>query len=273
MASTATNNGAAPAPIDSAAQPPPSFSMFGASTFPSSVVASGVLGYNMTPLAVTPITPGMYPALSQNFPGSPQSMAYTAGLPNVMYSAPAAHLPLPSLPLHIPGLVQGSNAIAYRLTLEPVLHSLEATKLAEAIHLVEEAGKAQETQLALLAERLIRAEDAIRKQEARLADEVRKMQKAREADESRRAEETHQAEEGQRAEEARLAAVEASLSPPVEISVAPALSPIEVKREIIAQARIRQLGKCAQGYDWIKQADGYRCAGGAHFATNAELGI
>ena len=39
------------------------------------------------------------------------------------------------------------------------------------------------------------------------------------------------------------------------------------------QSKLQQLGNCVAGFAWIKQATGYRCAGGAHFVTNAALGL
>ncbi|KAF2471116.1 P-loop containing nucleoside triphosphate hydrolase protein [Lindgomyces ingoldianus] len=45
------------------------------------------------------------------------------------------------------------------------------------------------------------------------------------------------------------------------------------EKEIVVQRKLRNLGVCVQGFRWIKQAGGYRCAGGAHFVTNAQLGL
>ena len=45
------------------------------------------------------------------------------------------------------------------------------------------------------------------------------------------------------------------------------------KEEARVQAKIRDMGVCPVGFRWIKQVDGYRCAGGAHFLTNGQLGI
>ena len=44
------------------------------------------------------------------------------------------------------------------------------------------------------------------------------------------------------------------------------------KREKEMQERLAQLARCPMGYVWIKQSDGYRCAGGSHFIGNNELG-
>ena len=45
------------------------------------------------------------------------------------------------------------------------------------------------------------------------------------------------------------------------------------KKEREAQQKLRQMGVCPVGYRWIKQASGYRCAGGSHFVSDAELGL
>lgn len=47
----------------------------------------------------------------------------------------------------------------------------------------------------------------------------------------------------------------------------------ERQKEMEAQKKLRNLGVCVQGFRWIKQAGGYRCAGGAHFVSDAQLGI
>ncbi|KAF7312269.1 hypothetical protein MIND_00239900 [Mycena indigotica] len=45
----------------------------------------------------------------------------------------------------------------------------------------------------------------------------------------------------------------------------------ERQKEAKAQAALRTMGVCVAGYRWIKQASGYRCAGGSHFVSNAQL--
>jgi ATPase family associated with various cellular activities (AAA) len=45
------------------------------------------------------------------------------------------------------------------------------------------------------------------------------------------------------------------------------------REEVQVQAKIRRMGVCVQGFQWIKQRHGYRCAGGTHFLSNAVLGI
>lgn len=43
------------------------------------------------------------------------------------------------------------------------------------------------------------------------------------------------------------------------------------KEEAEAQMKLQMMGACPVGYAWIKQAGGYRCAGGSHFMSDASL--
>ena len=45
------------------------------------------------------------------------------------------------------------------------------------------------------------------------------------------------------------------------------------RKEREAQKKLREMGVCCAGFRWIKQAEGYRCAGGSHFVSDAQLGI
>ena len=47
----------------------------------------------------------------------------------------------------------------------------------------------------------------------------------------------------------------------------------ERKKEEAAQKKLRTLGVCVMGFRWIKQAGGYRCAGGSHYVSDAQLGL
>ncbi|KAL3496205.1 P-loop containing nucleoside triphosphate hydrolase protein [Aspergillus germanicus] len=47
----------------------------------------------------------------------------------------------------------------------------------------------------------------------------------------------------------------------------------ERREEQRAQQKLRQMGVCCTGYRWIKQASGYRCAGGSHYVSNVDLGV
>jgi hypothetical protein len=45
-----------------------------------------------------------------------------------------------------------------------------------------------------------------------------------------------------------------------------------LKRDLEAKAKLKRLGICPAGFEWIPQEGGYRCAGGTHYVTSAELG-
>lgn len=45
----------------------------------------------------------------------------------------------------------------------------------------------------------------------------------------------------------------------------------ERRREAKAQEKLRHMGVCVAGYRWIKQGGGYRCGGGSHFVSDAQL--
>lgn len=38
------------------------------------------------------------------------------------------------------------------------------------------------------------------------------------------------------------------------------------------QARLQKIGLCPAGFTWVKVGGGYRCTGGSHFVTDAQLG-
>lgn len=44
------------------------------------------------------------------------------------------------------------------------------------------------------------------------------------------------------------------------------------RQEAKVQAKLRKMGICPAGFQWIKQGGGYRCAGGSHWVTDAQLG-
>ncbi|KAL4903296.1 hypothetical protein BDW74DRAFT_54178 [Aspergillus multicolor] len=44
------------------------------------------------------------------------------------------------------------------------------------------------------------------------------------------------------------------------------------RKEQQVQQKLQRMGRCVAGFQWIKQATGYRCAGGTHFVSNEALG-
>ncbi|KAM6493118.1 hypothetical protein JOM56_011252 [Amanita muscaria] len=45
------------------------------------------------------------------------------------------------------------------------------------------------------------------------------------------------------------------------------------RQEAQVQRKLRSMGVCPVGYQWLPHGGGYRCAGGSHFVSNAQLGI
>ncbi|KAJ4345954.1 uncharacterized protein N0V89_012090 [Didymosphaeria variabile] len=45
----------------------------------------------------------------------------------------------------------------------------------------------------------------------------------------------------------------------------------EREKEVERQKKLKRLGKCPMGYQWIKQASGYRCSGGSHTLSEASV--
>lgn len=43
------------------------------------------------------------------------------------------------------------------------------------------------------------------------------------------------------------------------------------KKEAAAKKKLAMMGRCPVGFAWIKQAGGYRCAGGSHWMSNGEI--
>ena len=44
-----------------------------------------------------------------------------------------------------------------------------------------------------------------------------------------------------------------------------------IKKMVNIQDKIKKIGKCSQGYIWFQVGGGWRCAGGSHFVSDAEL--
>jgi hypothetical protein len=50
------------------------------------------------------------------------------------------------------------------------------------------------------------------------------------------------------------------------------LKVLEEKRQREAvMERVKMIGRCPVGYEWIKEGNGYRCAGGSHFVSDAQV--
>ena len=104
-----------------------------------------------------------------------------------------------------------------------------------------------------------RLQKAKEEEEERLKELVRAELAAKDDDEKRqREQERIQAELARRRNEAILAEMERVR-----------------EKERAAQEKLRELGPCPAGFRWVKQmvGGGYRCAGGSHWLSDAELGL
>jgi SpoVK/Ycf46/Vps4 family AAA+-type ATPase len=45
------------------------------------------------------------------------------------------------------------------------------------------------------------------------------------------------------------------------------------KKEEAVRQRLKEMGVCPMGYNWIKQSGGWRCAGGSHWMDDGQLGL
>jgi SpoVK/Ycf46/Vps4 family AAA+-type ATPase len=126
-----------------------------------------------------------------------------------------------------------------------------------------------------------RREEAIERarkefREAQEAQEKAQMEIAKALEEARSADQKRLEEIKRKLEEERLkeAAVRAERARRLaELRAREEAVKLERQREAQAQAKLRYMGVCPVGFRWIKQAGGYRCAGGAHFVTDSQLGL
>ncbi|TGJ78341.1 hypothetical protein E0Z10_g10423 [Xylaria hypoxylon] len=107
-------------------------------------------------------------------------------------------------------------------------------------------------------------------EEARLKKLQRLEEEKRRADEKRRQE----IEEELRKEMQRIeAALEAKREAEERLRKAQEEAEKKKRQETAVQKKIRDMGICSQGYRWIREGGGYRCAGGAHYLSNYALGV
>lgn len=121
--------------------------------------------------------------------------------------------------------------------------------------------------------------DLLKQQEKQQVDHARL--RAKEEEEEREAELRHQQlkqseddEERRRLEQERLARVNARRQREEELArIEAERKRVEAERrkEQEAQKKLKSMGVCPVGFQWLKQQGGYRCAGGSHFVSDAQL--
>jgi hypothetical protein len=118
-------------------------------------------------------------------------------------------------------------------------------------------------------------ESAVR-DEGASGQEVNALEEAARANPSSGGDDDEMNERKRRHEEARLRGVMASRArQEAEEKLRRAREEEDKKRkeETKAQKKLRDMGVCCAGFRWIKQSTGYRCQGGSHFVSNAQLGV
>ncbi|KAF2017639.1 P-loop containing nucleoside triphosphate hydrolase protein [Aaosphaeria arxii CBS 175.79] len=182
--------------------------------------------------------------------------------------------------------------------LQHLLHEkiLEEKKIAE-LGRTEQAALEAEERRKLEEEKIRReVERQRREEEQKIAELKREEQAALEAEEKRKLEEEiirREMERRRREEEQRIAELKRAEQAALEAEQRRKMEgemmrremerrrrekellerERERKREMEVQEKLRMMGVCCQGFMWIKQSGGYRCAGGSHFMSNWALGL
>lgn len=166
-----------------------------------------------------------------------------------------------------------------------------------------EAEKAEEERLKLLEEQMEKARLEQQANEAKVRYEEERLSKAmaqRARDQAEAEAEAEKAEEERRRrrllemqitkarlkqqahraklrhEAARLERIKAQRArekAEAEMENARKAAEVERKKEAQVQQRLQEIGVCVQGYRWTKVPGGYNCAGGAHWVTDAQVGL
>ncbi|KAJ6531790.1 P-loop containing nucleoside triphosphate hydrolase protein [Mycena capillaripes] len=136
--------------------------------------------------------------------------------------------------------------------------------------------KAAEVEKRLREEAIQRAEDNLREAEAMEQARIAEAERL-EAEQLARAHDQRQRDEMKRKlEEIRLQEVKAKEERERlarELDAQRKAAALERQKEAKAQAALQKMGVCVAGFRWHRQGDGYRCAGGSHFISHAQLGM
>ncbi|KAJ6494824.1 P-loop containing nucleoside triphosphate hydrolase protein [Mycena vitilis] len=202
-------------------------------------------------------TPGPSSGLSlaQQLFASPSAPRTPFSTKSATKSAAPVHEVDEAVPESISGRDAGvSDAVWQQLQADIKAAEVEKKRREEAIRAAENKLREAEAEQARIAEaekmeteRLARARDQQQMEEMkRKLEEIRLRELKAKEERERRARELEAQREAER---------------------------LERQKEAKAQAKLRDLGVCVAGFRWQKQGGGYRCAGGAHFVTNAQLGM
>lgn len=143
-------------------------------------------------------------------------------------------------------------------------------------HELEVAKKAQAERERKASEELQRAEEAARVASEAEQAQARKVQElealAKESDENQaNAEALKREQEAQRLYELELRRERQARE--AELRAHQRRERERKQEEAKAQAKLREMGVCEAGFRWFKYGSGWRCGGGSHFVSSAELGL
>ncbi|RXW16620.1 hypothetical protein EST38_g9235 [Candolleomyces aberdarensis] len=188
-------------------------------------------------------------------PGPPESLRR---------ATPVVASPAASSRALTPALPNGQNT----LSRDPGVSDEIWAQLQEARRRAEEEDRRKREELNALHKKLQKAKGKVEAQRRRAEELAR--QAAQEQEEARNKQlenQRRQAEENERrlrAERERIA----------ELQRRAQQAENERKRkEQAVQQKLRQMGVCVAGFQWISTGNGYRCAGGAHFVSSQQLGM
>ncbi|KAG7098432.1 hypothetical protein E1B28_000384 [Marasmius oreades] len=110
-------------------------------------------------------------------------------------------------------------------------------------------------------------EEKARKLAAKLAEEVRAAESQRKEEEKARIQQLKARAEAARRQELKAKAERERLEAIRKEQER------QQREEVRAQRRLREMGVCVAGYQWVKESNGYRCRGGSHFVSDGQLGL
>ncbi|TRM64558.1 P-loop containing nucleoside triphosphate hydrolase protein [Schizophyllum amplum] len=199
------------------------------------------------PARTPPPPPRATPPRPRQPPSKPPS---TAGSRPSTPASPAPSVSSPLRPQAVPTKVQRDAGVT-----DDVWNAFQAARQAQ-----DREDLARKQQQKKLEQDLKRAEQAERDRQKNLR--VQEAKAAADAQEQQRLEQMRRKLQQAKAEEQkRRQALEAHKRKEQE----------EQRKREQAQKKLRQMGVCVQGYQWHKIPGGYRCAGGSHFVSDAQL--
>lgn len=210
------------------------------------------------PQKPSPFGHSPFPPIQPPLTGAPPSIKTTSATKQTTKTAPSEQPP----PEPVQEVKEEEDVGRDTGVTDAVWKQLQADKMAAA-----EEQKRHEEAIEKARKELREAQEAQDKVEREIAKALEEMQLA---DRKRQEEIMKKLEE----ERLRVTALRAEQARKAEaLKAKQEAERLARQREAKAQEKLRHMGVCPVGYRWIKQAGGYRCAGGGHFVTDSQLGF